>query len=154
MALFPECAVRYASNLLDTADIVKDAMLSQLLKPVKERAIIANDRSFPVLCRKAFSHHAIPKTKRAKLPFPGTPATCRFTVPAGQAKITGPLPGGNAGEAIAPSHRNVTAQAEFGKLIASTFEGTPLSQARLKAAPLHGAGGVEIEELAAPPPPD
>jgi hypothetical protein len=30
MALFTECAVRYASNLLDTADIVRDAIYRQL----------------------------------------------------------------------------------------------------------------------------
>ena len=102
-----------------------------------------NDRSLLALCRKPFSHHAMPKTQTAKLPFPGTPITCRFVVFAGQAKINGPFPGGNAGEAVSGllSHRNVTAQAEFGKLIASIFEGTPLSQPRLKATPLHGAPG-------------
>jgi len=33
MALFSECTVKYVSKLLDTADIVRDAMLRQLAQP-------------------------------------------------------------------------------------------------------------------------
>ena len=36
MALFSECTERYAQNMLDTADIVREAIFQQLWRPASE----------------------------------------------------------------------------------------------------------------------